>query len=56
MNGCDSSIALPEESEDEFIVFDEGDDLYESMLSATSKAQHTIKLETYIFGVYGFNG
>ncbi len=49
MNGCDSSIALPEESEDEFIVFDEGDDLYESMLSATSKAQHTIKLETYIF-------
>lgn len=26
MNGCDSSIALPEESEDEFIVFDEGDD------------------------------
>ncbi len=49
MDRCNSCITLPDDAKEEFIVFVEGDELYTSMLSAISKAQHSIQLETYIF-------
>ena len=49
MDRCNSCITLPDDAKEEFIVFVEGDELYASMLSAISKAQHSIQLETYIF-------
>ncbi len=44
--GCVPCLSAGEEP---FVIFTEGDELYESMLASINSARHSIRLESYIF-------
>ncbi|WP_233716770.1 phospholipase D-like domain-containing protein [Ketobacter alkanivorans] len=46
---CSRGLDGPDITDETFQLFIEGDDLYNAMLAAIRKAQHSVQLESYIF-------